>query len=210
LPAGRTTPNPSSSEEGDRTAGVGLSRFDIRDSTSPAVGRPPSAVASHTGRVWKFGDDISTDEIAPGKYLGTTDPQISADHVLEGADPDFAQKVRKGDIIVAGANFGMGSSRERAPVGIQYAGVYCVIAKSFARIFFRNSINIGLPILECPPAVDGTEEGDELTVDLVAGTIRNERSGESWQAAPFPQFLQDLMAAGGLVEFARARLPSPG
>lgn len=167
--------------------------------TARADSRP-----AHTGRVWRFGDDISTDEIAPGRYAGSTDPAEMAAHVLEGADPAFAGKVQPGDVIVAGRNFGMGSSRERAPVGIKAAGVACVIAGSFARIFFRNAINIGLPILECPEAVAGTEEGDQLTVDFAAGRITNQRTGQTWQAAPFPPFLESLIAAGGLVEYARA------
>ena len=149
-----------------------------------------------TGRVYKFGADIDTDAIIPARYLNTSDPAELAKHCMEDADPSFPQKVQAGDIIVAGKNFGCGSSREHAPIAIKGAGVACVIASSFARIFYRNSVNIGLPILECEEAVQAIEEGDNIQVDLEKGEIVNLRTGETYQAAPFPEFMQDIMAQG--------------
>ena len=162
------------------------------------------------GRCWVFGDNIDTDRIAPGKYLNMTDPKDHAAHVLEGVDPDFPKKVRPGDIVVAGRNFGCGSSRERAPSGIKAAGIRVVIAASFARIFLRNSINIGLPLLECAELQPHVAEGDVLDVDLAAGTIANTRTGRLLAAKPFPPFLQGLIAAGGLIPYARVRLQQRG
>ena len=154
-----------------------------------------------TGRVHKFGADIDTDAIIPARYLNTSDPAELAKHCMEDADPSFPQKVQAGDIIVAGKNFGCGSSREHAPIAIKGAGVACVIASSFARIFYRNSVNIGLPILECEEAVQAIEEGDNIQVDLEKGEIVNLRTGETYQAAPFPEFMQDIMS-GGLIGYA--------
>jgi len=158
------------------------------------------------GRVWKYGDDINTDVIIPARYLFTTDPAELAAHCMEDLDPSFAGKVRPGDVIVAGRNFGCGSSREHAPVAIRAAGVACVIAVSFARIFYRNAINVGLPILECPEAVAALQDGDEVEVDVAAGTIRRVATGETFQAAPFPPFMQEILRCGGLVEYARRKL----
>ncbi|PZN10028.1 MAG: 3-isopropylmalate dehydratase small subunit [Bacillota bacterium] len=158
------------------------------------------------GRVWKYGDDVNTDVIIPARYLFTSDPQELAAHCMEDLDPDFAANVRPGDVIVAGRNFGCGSSREHAPVSIRAAGVQCVIAVSFARIFYRNAINVGLPILECPEAVQALEHGEEVEVDLEAGTIRRTATGEVFRAAPFPPFMQEILRCGGLVEYARRRL----
>jgi len=155
------------------------------------------------GRCWKFGDHVDTDRIIPGRYLNVSDAAELAKHCMEDADPDFAKKVRRGDIIVAGENFGCGSSREHAPLCIKAAGVACVIAKSFARIFFRNAINIGLPILECPQAVDVIAEGDEIEVDLAAGKVRHLGTGKTYDTAPFPRELQEIIAAGGLMNYAR-------
>jgi len=158
-------------------------------------------------RAFKFGDDVNTDAIIPAPYLVTTDPAELGAHAMEGSDqPDFAQKVQEGDVVVAGENFGCGSSREHAPVALLGAGVSCVIASSFARIFFRNAINIGLPLLECPEAADGITAGDELDIDLASGTITDTTTGQSWQAQPIPDFMRAIFDAGGLVAFARQRL----
>jgi 3-isopropylmalate/(R)-2-methylmalate dehydratase small subunit len=156
-----------------------------------------------TGRVYKFGADIDTDAIIPARYLNTSDPAELARHCMEDADPSFPQKVQAGDIIVAGKNFGCGSSREHAPIAIKGAGVACVIASSFARIFYRNSVNIGLPILECEEAVQAIEEGDNIQVDLESGKIVNLRTGETYQAVPFPEFMQNIMAQGGLIGYVQ-------
>jgi len=157
------------------------------------------------GRAWVFGDDVDTDLIIPARYLNTTDPAVLAAHCLEAADPDFARKVQAGDILVAGKNFGCGSSREHAPVAIKAAGVACVVARSFARIFFRNAINIGLPILECPEAAR-VREGDVLRIEADSGRITNITRGETYQAVPFPAFMQEIIRAGGLMNYAAARL----
>ena len=155
----------------------------------------------------KFGDDVNTDAIIPAPYLVTTDPAELGAHAMEGSDqPDFVEQVAEGDVVVAGANFGCGSSREHAPIALLGAGVSCVIAKSFARIFFRNAINIGLPLLECPDAADGITAGDELDIDLSAGTITDATTGKTYQAQPIPDFMQAIFDAGGLVAFARQRL----
>jgi 3-isopropylmalate/(R)-2-methylmalate dehydratase small subunit len=157
------------------------------------------------GRAWKFGDDINTDEIIPARYLSLVDPAKLAEHVMEDADPEFPSKVRQGDIIIAGKNFGCGSSREHAPVAIKGSGIACVIAKSFARIFFRNSFNMGLLILESPSAVDGTKEGERLEVDPDKGIIRNASTGESFKVMPIPPFMRELLQHGGLVAHIKAR-----
>lgn len=159
-----------------------------------------------TGMVYKFGADIDTDAIIPARYLNTFDPAELAKHCMEDADPEFPRKVKPGDIIVADKNFGCGSSREHAPIAIKAAGVSCVVAKSFARIFYRNSINIGLPILECPEAVDAINEGDQIEVELETGKIKNLRTGEEYSATPFPTFMQDIMDKGGLINYVKAKL----
>jgi 3-isopropylmalate/(R)-2-methylmalate dehydratase small subunit len=151
------------------------------------------------GKAWKFGDDVNTDEIIPARYLNVSDPSRLAEHVMEDADPQFPAKVRAGDIIVAGKNFGCGSSREHAPVALKAAGVACVIAASFARIFFRNAFNMGLLIFECPSAVQGIREGDAVEVDPEHGMIRNTTSSESYQAAAIPPFMEELLRDGGLI-----------
>ena len=151
------------------------------------------------GTAHRYGRDIDTDVIIPARYLNTSDPAELAAHCLEDLDEGFVSRVRPGDIIVADENFGCGSSREHAPVAIKAAGVSCVIAKSFARIFYRNAINMGLAILECPEATDGIAAGDRVSVDADTGVIKNETSGQSWQAQPFPAFIQDIIEAGGLV-----------
>ena len=152
------------------------------------------------GRVYKFGDNIDTDVIIPARYLNTQDMNELATHCMEYADPDFATKVNTGDIMVAGENFGCGSSREHAPASIKALGISCVIASSFARIFYRNSINIGLPILECPEASIGIDDGDDVSVDFNTGVITNNTKGETYQAAPFPDFIKQIIASGGLLK----------
>ena len=156
-----------------------------------------------TGKAWIFGDDIDTDAIIPGKYLRTTDMQVFADHVLEGIDPGFAKVVGRGDIIIAGRNFGCGSSREQAVLAIKHAGVGCVVAASFARIFFRNAINIGLPILESAEAAEAISDGDDVAFDLAAGTITS--GGGTFSFEPYPPELQEIVEAGGLLPHVRAR-----
>ena len=158
------------------------------------------------GRVWRFGNDINTDAIIPARYLNTSDPAELARHVMEDADREFPSKVGKGDIIVAGKNFGCGSSREHAPIAIKAAGIQAVIAKTFARIFYRNSFNIGLPIFESPEAPDGIHEGDSVEIDADTGIIRNITRHEEYFAKPIPSFMQELIAAGGLIEWTKKRL----
>lgn len=154
----------------------------------------------YKGRVHKFGDDVNTDEILPARYLNTTDRMELATHCMEDADKNFAKVVKRGDIIVAGKNFGCGSSREHAPVAIKTSGVSCVIAESFARIFFRNSINIGLPIIESKEASAGIKKGDTLRVDADRGIIRNLKRKESYHFEKYPPFMQKIIKAGGLIE----------
>lgn len=156
-------------------------------------------------KAWKFGDNIDTDAIIPAVYLDTTDPKEMATHCMEGVDPDFVNKIAPGDIIVGGENFGCGSSREHAPIAIKAAEISCVIAKSFARIFYRNSINIGFPILECEEAALKIDEGDEVQVDLASGIIKNLTKDETYEAQPFPEFMQQLIAAGGLMNYVMAK-----
>lgn len=158
------------------------------------------------GRIWKFGDDINTDEILPARYLNLMDLLQLARHVMEDADPSFASKISKGDIIVAGKNFGCGSSREHAPAAIKAAGISCVIAKSFARIFFRNAFNTGLPILESDEAAVDLSQGDIASVYLYDGIIRNETSGRIFQVNPVPEFMQQLLREGGLVPYLRKKV----
>ena len=156
------------------------------------------------GDVIKYGRDIDTDVIIAARYLNTSDAQELAKHCMQDLDPTFVQRCKPGDLVVAEENFGCGSSREHAPLCIKTAGVSCVIAKSFARIFYRNAINIGLPIMECPEAVDGISEGDRVSVDADAGVIVNETTGQSFTAQPFPPFIKEIIEAGGLVARAKA------
>lgn len=158
------------------------------------------------GRTWKFGADIDTDAIIPARYLNTSDPQELAKHVMEDADPEFPNKVGQGDIIVADKNFGCGSSREHAPICIKVAGVSCVIAKSFARIFYRNAINIGLPLFESAEAPDRIAEGDVVKVDVATGLITNVTKNEQYQATPFPDSMRELINAGGLINYIREKV----
>lgn len=158
------------------------------------------------GKVWRFGDDVDTDLIIPARYLNTSDPKELAAHCMEDADPGFAARVRPGEVMVAGKNFGCGSSREHAPLAIKSAGISCVIAETFARIFYRNAINIGLPILESAEASAEIKEGETIEVNLEEGKITNLSTGRIYQARPFPEFMRELIAAGGLIPYVRARL----
>ena len=156
-------------------------------------------------KIYQYGDNVDTDVIIPARYLNAPDERSLASHCMEDIDAQFASTVETGDIIVAGANFGCGSSREHAPLAIKACGVKCVIAKSFARIFYRNAINIGFPILECPEAVDGISAGDTVSVDFATGLVRNETTGKSYQAAPFPEFVNGIIECGGLLRALKAR-----
>nr|WP_320025200.1 3-isopropylmalate dehydratase small subunit [uncultured Acetobacterium sp.] len=151
------------------------------------------------GSVFRYGSNVDTDVIIPARYLNTSDPQELAQHCMEDIDADFIKNVKDGDIIVADKNFGCGSSREHAPIAIKAAGISCVIAADFARIFYRNAINIGLPILECPEAVAGIEAGDEIAVDFDTGIITNITKNTTYQGQAFPEFMQKIIVAGGLV-----------
>ncbi len=162
------------------------------------------------GSVFKYGDHIDTDVIIPARLLNNPDPAVLAQHCMEDIDPEFASKVKAGDIMVGGVNFGCGSSREHAPISIKAAGISCVIAESFARIFFRNSINIGLPVLECPQAAKDAQNGDTIAVDLDNGVINNLTRNTSYTAAPFPEFMQKIIAAGGLVAYTKERMQKDG
>ena len=153
------------------------------------------------GKVIKYGDNIDTDVIIPARYLNTTDHKELASHCMEDIDKEFVNKVSKGDIIVADKNFGCGSSREHAPIAIKAAGVSCVIAETFARIFYRNAINIGLPIIECPEAAKGIEEGDQVEVDFDSGMIYNKTKGTEYKGQAFPEFMQKIISSGGLINY---------
>jgi 3-isopropylmalate/(R)-2-methylmalate dehydratase small subunit len=158
------------------------------------------------GKVFRYKDNVDTDVIIPARYLNTSDHKELAAHCMEDIDKDFVKNVKEGDIIVANRNFGCGSSREHAPIAIKASGVSCVIASTFARIFYRNAINIGLPILECEAAVKGIEGGDEVEVDFDTGIIHNLTKGTTFKAQPFPEFMKKIMAADGLVNYIKAKL----
>ena len=158
------------------------------------------------GKVHKYGANVDTDVIIPARYLNLSEPDELAEHCMEDIDPDFLSRVKPGDIIVATTNFGCGSSREHAPLAIKASGISCIIAKSFARIFFRNAINIGLPLLECDEAVDNIEAGDLVEVDLAAGRVNNLTKGRKFAAKPYPDFMAELIAAGGLIEHTKKRI----
>lgn len=162
------------------------------------------------GKAWKFGKDVDTDQIIPARYLNTSDPVELAKHCMEDGDPEFVKKMSPGDLIVADKNFGCGSSREHAPIAIKASGVSAVIAKSFARIFYRNAFNMGLPIFESAEAVDGISEGDEVAVDMDAGVIRNLTTGADYKAVPFPPFIRELIAAGGLMAYVKGKMAARG
>jgi 3-isopropylmalate/(R)-2-methylmalate dehydratase small subunit len=158
------------------------------------------------GHVLKYGDNVDTDVIIPARYLNDSRPESLAAHCMEDIDADFPKKVKQGDIMVANKNFGCGSSREHAPIAIKASGISCVIAETFARIFFRNAINIGLPILECPEAAKAISAGDEVEIDFTTGKITNLKTNTTYQAEPFPEFMQDIMKVGGLVERTKKKL----
>ena len=158
------------------------------------------------GKVFKYKDNVDTDVIIPARYLNSSDPKELASHCMEDIDADFVKSVRQGDIIVADKNFGCGSSREHAPIAIKASGVSCVIASTFARIFYRNAINIGLPILECEQAVKGIEAGDEVEIDFDNGMIRNLTKGTAFKAQPFPEFMKKIIASEGLVNYIKAKM----
>ena len=157
------------------------------------------------GHVFKYGDNVDTDVIIPARYLNATQGEELAKHCMEDIDKEFIHKVQKGDIIVANKNFGCGSSREHAPLAIKCAGVSCVIAETFARIFYRNAINIGLPIIECPEAAKAIENGDEVEVDFDSGVITNKTKGETYQGQSFPPFMQKIISAGGLANYINGK-----
>jgi 3-isopropylmalate/(R)-2-methylmalate dehydratase small subunit len=158
------------------------------------------------GKAHKYGANLDTDAIIPARYLNLSETEELAQHCMEDIDPEFLTKVQPGDIIMADTNFGCGSSREHAPLAIKAAGISCIVAKSFARIFFRNSINIGLPLLECIEAVDGTEAGDVLEVDLATGKIVNVTRARTFVAEPYPNFMMGIINAGGLIEYTKKKL----
>ena len=161
------------------------------------------------GKVWKFGDNVDTDLIIAARYLNTSEPSELAKYVMEDADPEFVNKMSRGDIIVAGENFGCGSSREHAPIALKAAGISAVIAPTFARIFYRNAFNMGLPIFELTEASE-IDEGDVVRVDMDSGEVINETSGKSYKFTPIPEFMQELVDAGGLIEFAKAEIEKVG
>ena len=158
------------------------------------------------GKVHKYGANVDTDAIIPARYLNVSEPELLAEHCMEDIDIDFVKRVKKGDIIVATTNFGCGSSREHAPLAIKASGISCVIARSFARIFFRNSIDIGLPLLESDDAPDGINHGDTLEVDLEKGIIKNITTGKQYRSKPYPEFMSELVKAGGLIEYTKRRV----
>ena len=158
------------------------------------------------GRAWKVGDNVDTDQIIAGRYLSLTDPHELGEHCFEGSYPDVADLFERGDVVVAGENFGCGSSREHAVIALKALGACCIIAESFARIFYRNCVNLGLPPLECPDFVDRTESGDEILVDLGAGKIRNVTKGETFGFEPFPPLIEEILAAGDLATYVRTQL----
>lgn len=162
-------------------------------------------MAKLEGKVWRFGENIDTDLIIAARYLNTSDPYKLAEHVMEDASPEFAKRVEKGDIIVAGANFGSGSSREHAPIALKYAGVSAVVATSFARIFYRNSFNMGLPIFEIE-SVDEIEEGSKLSIDMDSGVVKDLSSDKEYKFKPIPEFMQKLVNAGGLINYAKEKI----
>ena len=159
-----------------------------------------------SGKVFKYGDNIDTDVIIPARHLTSAEPEHLKEHCMEDIDKSFKDRVKPGDIMVAGKNFGCGSSREHAPVAIKASGISLVIANDFARIFYRNSINVGLPILECPEAAAGIKEGDEVEADFDTGVITDKTTGESFQAKAFPEFIKNIMASGGLVGYTESEL----
>ncbi|MBI2890064.1 MAG: 3-isopropylmalate dehydratase small subunit [Nitrospirae bacterium] len=170
------------------------------------MARSAVATLTYTGRVWRFGDDVDTDQIIPAAYLVTSDPAELAKHCLEIPDPEFSRKAQPGDILVAGKNFGCGSSREHAPWAIKGLGIHCIIAKSFARIFYRNAFNIGMCALECPEAADAIASGAIVTVNPIEGAIQAD--GRVYRAQPLPEFMQQLVSMGGLMPWVKTKIES--
>ena len=160
------------------------------------------------GKVIKYGNNVDTDVIIPARYLNTSNPKELAAHCMEDLDSDFVNKVQQGDIMVAGKNFGCGSSREHAPIAIKASGIACIIAETFARIFYRNAINIGLPIMECPEAAKDIENGDEVSIDVNTGMITNLTKNKSYEAVPFPPFMQEIMKVDGLINYVKGKVDS--
>lgn len=158
------------------------------------------------GKVIKYGNNVDTDVIIPARYLNSSDPKELAAHCMEDLDKTFVQRVQPGDIIAAGRNFGCGSSREHAPIALKASGISCIIAETFARIFYRNAVNIGLPILECPEAAQDMADGDRVSVDFQTGRIENLTTGKTYQASPFPEFMQEIMKTEGLINYTRERV----
>jgi 3-isopropylmalate/(R)-2-methylmalate dehydratase small subunit len=158
------------------------------------------------GRVWKYGKDVNTDVILPGRYLDSYEPDYLASHAMEDLDPTFSREIQEGDIVVAETNFGCGSSREQAASCLRYCGVQAVVAKSFARIFYRNAINQGIAVIECPECVDSMSKGDEIDIDIAAGTIQNITTGQSIQFKALPPFVMEIINTGGLVEYLKRKL----
>lgn len=158
------------------------------------------------GKALKYGDDVNTDVIFPGRYLALTEPEEIAAHAMEDLDPDFLKKLERGDIIVAGKNFGCGSSREQAAIALKYAGVGAIVAKSFARIFYRNAINQGIPVVECPEGAEAIEDGDEIEIDLDSGVLVDKSTGETFNFKPLPEFIQNILSKGGLLPFLKQLL----
>ncbi len=158
------------------------------------------------GKVIKYGNNVDTDVIIPARYLNTSDPAELASHCMEDLDDKFTQRVQKGDVMVAGKNFGCGSSREHAPISIKASGISCVIAETFARIFFRNSINIGLPILECPEAAKDIKDNDQVEINFDKGLIKNLTTGKTYQSQPFPEFMQEIISSDGLIQYIKNSL----
>jgi len=158
------------------------------------------------GKALKYGDDVNTDVIFPGRYLALTEPEEIAAHAMEDLDPDFLKKLERGDIIVAGKNFGCGSSREQAAIALKYAGVGAIVAKSFARIFYRNAINQGIPVVECSEGAEAIEDGDEIEIDLDNGVLVDKSTGETFNFKPLPEFIQNILSKGGLLPFLKQLL----
>lgn len=158
------------------------------------------------GKAIKYGNNVDTDVIIPARYLNTSDPAELASHCMEDLDREFVKKVAGGDIMVAGRNFGCGSSREHAPIAIKASGISCIIAETFARIFYRNAINIGLPIIECPEAADGIKDGDSVSIDFDTGLITNNTTGKTYKGAAFPEFMQEIISADGLIGYIKKQL----
>ena len=157
------------------------------------------------GRIWKFGSDVDTDAIIPARYLNQSDPKELAKHAMEDERPEFYREVKEGDLLLAGKNFGCGSSREHAPLALKAAGISCIIAKSFARIFYRNSLNLGLPLLESPEASEAIQDGDQVRIDLATGEVHDLTQDKKFQAKPIPDFMQELLNDGGLIPHLRKK-----